>query len=294
MCFEWLFEFISSLCVLVIVCCVVVCCWLLSLVVSQVMVLVWFLCCECFFWYLIMMLLGMWVMCIVELVLLMCWLLVLEEWQVFICRLVGLILIVVCLFGFGSIVMVQVEVWIWFWDLVFGICCMWCVLDLNLSLVQMLLFLIWVIIFLQLLCLFLFFDSVLICQFWCLVQCEYMWNRLLEKIVVLLLLVLVWIFRNMLWLLLGFFGSSMCCRLLLRVVRWLCVLVIFFLVRLCNFGLLFLSNVWVFSRLVCILWQLWNVRIIGLILVYLWEQVWKWVWLLIILVLLSSVVSFLQ
>lgn len=170
-------------------------------------------------------------------------------------------------------------------------CCMWCVFDLNFRCENVLWLIICVIIFLQLLCLLGLFDLILIFQFWCLVQWVYMWNRLLVKIVVLLLLVLVCILRNRLFLLCGLCGISNRVSFCFSFCRCVWVVVIFLLVSLCRLGLVCMFLVVV--RLVLVWVLLVSVVVIGFSWVNLCERLWKWVLLVIILGLVSRCFSFL-
>lgn len=111
------------------------------------------------------------------------------------------------------------------------------------------------------------------------------------KIVVLLLLVLVCIFRNRLLLLCGLCGISSSVRFWLSCFRCCWVVVIFFLVSLCRFGLVCI--VLVVVRLVLVWVLLVSVVVIGCSCENLCENVWKCLLLLIIFGLVSRCLSFL-
>lgn len=111
------------------------------------------------------------------------------------------------------------------------------------------------------------------------------------KIVVLLLLVLVCIFRNRLFLLCGLVGSSRICSFWFSFIRCCLSWVILLVVILCSLGLV--SMVCDLVSLCWVLLCLCSVVVIGLSCVYLCESVWKCVLLLIIFGWVSSKLIFL-
>lgn len=91
-------------------------------------VVLWFLIWECLFWLLIIIFEGWWVICIVDLVLLICWLFVLEVLNVLIVILFGLILIfILLLLKFGIMLYDVNDVWWCFDELNGEICISWCI-----------------------------------------------------------------------------------------------------------------------------------------------------------------------
>lgn len=116
-----------------------------------------------------------------------------------------------------------------------------------------------------------------------------MCSRLFVNSVDLLLFVFVWILRKMLWLLFGFFGSSIFCSLVLRCVMFLCVLWILFFVKLCIDGLV--SSFCVVVLLLCDWCYNVYCLMIGLSFVCLCVSLWYWLRLVVMFLWFSRLFS---
>lgn len=188
-----------------------------------------------------------------------------------VCRLVGLMLILMLLFIFGDMNIEVKLVWWWLFELNGDLCIRWCMLVLVFSQLQVQLFFMCSVVDLMLVMLLLDIFISLVFQLCDLYQCRYMCSRILVQFWVLVLLVLVWMLmkvvvlfiwlENMCW----NFSCFMCFWYLFRLVIMVSVVLLFCLFFVSFSSLLDLVSLFrmevmllmVFFRLVCLCFRFW-------------------------------------